>query len=160
MGAATTTRSRGSCVGKGFFDRVTPAPFNLGAAGVGGGRIGGDFVFGAIGLKLLKLKFKLVDQTRTALGCLTIALAPQPRDFQLQAFDQHNRRGEARFDISGVGFGVRRVGLGGDRTHRHRSQRCFQTGDVVARFHRARMPRCGALEAPKSAHRFNWPQRL
>lgn len=76
---------------------MTAPAFDLGTTSFESGRIRGDVVLGAIGLKLLKLKLTLFDQARATLGCLTIGLAPEPRDLQLQALDQNGCRGETRF---------------------------------------------------------------
>jgi hypothetical protein len=69
-----------------------PTTFARRSVCFGGGAFGGDLVLARVGFKLAEFELHLVDETAQALRLLAVRLALQPRDLQLQAFDDDARR--------------------------------------------------------------------
>src|ERR1700704_4610873 len=120
VGPGTRTRSRGRCGGNGFgpglagrgrrTQRARPA-------GLGGGLLGRDLVFGGRRFAVFQLELHLIKQLAPALGAAAIALPPHLLDGELEKRTQGLGAGGMGRRPRGCGLGTRslrlRVNAGG-----------------------------------------------
>ncbi len=92
--------------------------------GPGGGNFRRQFVLRSRGFKFFQRELKLIQQSSSALGTRTIAIAIELFDLQLQMRDQ-------RLVVGGPGFGKRCVRLRDDPSATLGNQRSFQCIDII-----------------------------
>jgi hypothetical protein len=96
------------------------------------GLLGPELVFGGGRLELLELQLELVEEPRLALRLLTIELAPQLQDLELEGCDHGFAAGQHRLRSGRLRNRARSLGLGRPGPRLGGGERCAQGIEIFS----------------------------